>query len=207
MYGYATEQIFGVVEKTKVVTLWGARCRFTVTAKLYSLAGQSPYFSLTGWYRELNSRDQPRAGGAEGGGQCHDLIREHFPDLAEYIKWHLCAVHSGPMHYVANGVYWLKENNRPYFASTTVLGEVAGDENFWPTYDRIGQEDQLRCLPDDGESFGEDYRPYDPQARLAYAQAFLEQRLPVLRDQFQQAMRLLLGEKAVARALEFQPTK
>ena len=38
------------------------------------------------------------------GGCQHDAIAKHFPDLAKYIKWHLCGS-DGPMHYVANTVY------------------------------------------------------------------------------------------------------
>lgn len=37
-------------------------------------------------------------------GCIHDEIRKHFPELAQYIKWHLCDT-SGPMHYIANTVY------------------------------------------------------------------------------------------------------
>jgi hypothetical protein len=41
------------------------------------------------------------------GGCCHDEVREHFPELAHLIKWHLCST-DGPMHYVANTVYHAK---------------------------------------------------------------------------------------------------
>lgn len=43
------------------------------------------------------------------GGCIHDLIAEHFPELAPFIKWHLCST-DGPMHYVANTVYWTDEH-------------------------------------------------------------------------------------------------
>lgn len=38
------------------------------------------------------------------GGCCHEDIAKHFPELAPYIKWHLCAS-DGPMHYFANTMY------------------------------------------------------------------------------------------------------
>lgn len=38
------------------------------------------------------------------GGCQHELIAEHFPELAHLIKWHLCSS-DGPMHYAANTVY------------------------------------------------------------------------------------------------------
>lgn len=56
-----------------------------------------PSFSVTGDIRDKRGRDA-------GGGCCHDLIAEVFPELAPLIKWHLCST-DGPMHYVANTVY------------------------------------------------------------------------------------------------------
>lgn len=38
------------------------------------------------------------------GGCIHDEIARCFPELAPYIKWHLCSS-DGPMHYIANTVY------------------------------------------------------------------------------------------------------
>lgn len=42
----------------------------------------------------------------DSGGCVHDEIRTHFPELAPFIKWHLTST-DGPMHYVANTMYWL----------------------------------------------------------------------------------------------------
>lgn len=41
------------------------------------------------------------------GGCCHDEVREAFPELAPFIKWHLCST-DGPMHYIANTLFWAK---------------------------------------------------------------------------------------------------
>lgn len=38
------------------------------------------------------------------GGCCHEEIAKRLPELAKYIKWHLCDVNS-PMHYLANTIY------------------------------------------------------------------------------------------------------
>lgn len=38
------------------------------------------------------------------GGCLHKEIAEFFPELANLIKWHLCAT-GGPMHYISNTVY------------------------------------------------------------------------------------------------------
>lgn len=39
----------------------------------------------------------------------HDEIREHFPELAPFIKWHLMSTDE-PLHYVANTVYHADEH-------------------------------------------------------------------------------------------------
>ena len=41
----------------------------------------------------------------EAGGCMHEEIAQVFPELAPFIKWHLCES-DGPMHYVANSLYW-----------------------------------------------------------------------------------------------------
>lgn len=40
----------------------------------------------------------------EFGGCCHDEIVNRHPELAPYIKWHLCSS-DGPMHYLGNAIY------------------------------------------------------------------------------------------------------
>ena len=40
------------------------------------------------------------------GGADHALIVEHFPSLKPLIDCHLWGVGEGPMHYIANAVYW-----------------------------------------------------------------------------------------------------
>lgn len=40
----------------------------------------------------------------------HDTIDKHFPELAPYIKWHLTSS-DGPMHYIANTVYFANERD------------------------------------------------------------------------------------------------
>ncbi len=39
-----------------------------------------------------------------GGGCIHEEIAKHLPELAPYIKWHLCSTDE-PMHYIANAIY------------------------------------------------------------------------------------------------------
>ena len=54
--------------------------------------------------------DIQRNGREYAGGCCHDEVAERFPELAPFIKWHLCSS-DGPMHYVANTLYWLRAGN------------------------------------------------------------------------------------------------
>lgn len=43
------------------------------------------------------------------GGCCHELIVELFPKFEKYIKWHLTST-DGPMYYIENTLYHVKEN-------------------------------------------------------------------------------------------------
>ena len=55
-------------------------------------------FAITGTIRVPKQRDSAACG-------ClHDEVAAAFPELAPFIKWHLCSS-DGPMHYVANTKY------------------------------------------------------------------------------------------------------
>lgn len=59
---------------------------FAITAEIYRVG------------KRIGQRDWDSCG-------ClHDKIAKHFPELAPYIKWHLCSS-DGPMHYIANTLY------------------------------------------------------------------------------------------------------
>ena len=66
-------------------------------------------------------------------GCLHDEIRERIPELAPFIKWHLCST-DGPLHYVANTVYHAGE----YQATLRVSGgkerdlDAARRSAIWP---------------------------------------------------------------------------
>lgn len=98
----------------------------------------------------------------------HDEIAQRFPDLAPYIKWHLCST-DGPLHYIGNSLYWAgksgwcggKPNDPPnldHFRSTAIWSE-AGEE--------------ILELPDD------------------WLVSKLENRLPALMVEFQEAVESL----------------
>lgn len=56
-------------------------------------------------------------------GCLHNEIAKHFPELEQYIKWHLCST-DGPMHYIANTTYHAQNGNLEYARSTAVWPEA-----------------------------------------------------------------------------------
>ena len=81
-----------------------------------------------------------------GCGCCHDEVRQHFPELAGLIRWHLMGTDQ-PMHYVANAVYWaghteyrrseFRKDSKPtdppnieHLKSTIVYGALHTDKDF-----------------------------------------------------------------------------
>lgn len=101
---------------------------------------QAPHFSVTieilppGWFE---GRD------IVGGGADHETVAKYYPNLAKIIRWHLVAWPNNPMHYVANGRFWLEkllgisqyktetyENPERAFRSTVLMGIHDSDEAF-----------------------------------------------------------------------------
>jgi len=66
-----------------------------------------PYFSITGSVYDKDTGDR-RDSYIDSCGCIHDQIAEHFPELAHLIRWHLTDDDATPMHYIANGAYWLE---------------------------------------------------------------------------------------------------
>lgn len=93
---------------------------------------QEPYFSLTG---EIQRQARNNRWMEDSGGQLHDELIKHFPQLREIADWHLVSP-AGPMHYIANAKYWLdvwdnyqEGSEKPFdaFASTIVWGALPGE--------------------------------------------------------------------------------
>lgn len=74
-----------------------------------------------------------------GAGRVHDEIGMAFPDLKPLLKWHGCHT-DGPLHYVANTVYYVKEGNLD-LARETAIWPDATDEDLC----REGLEDRLKA--------------------------------------------------------------
>jgi len=81
---------------TKRVDIDGTPCEMTVQVRFDDECGNGHNtFSITA---DIRGR------GIDMGGCLHDEIREHFPELAHLIRWHLVST-DGPMHYIANTTY------------------------------------------------------------------------------------------------------
>ncbi len=69
-------------------------------------------FSITG------STPETRSNGGMAG--CiHDFIEEQKPEFRDLIKWHLCSS-DGPMYYIENTLYHVKEGNIGYAKSCAI---------------------------------------------------------------------------------------
>lgn len=136
---------------------------FVAKAEIVSRSGQRPYFGVTG---DLRERGKWVAGGC-----MHDEVREYFPELAPYLRWHLTST-DGPMHYLANAMYHAgfclgmeSRRNLEYLASTIIYGAVEGDTAV-------------------------DLEKLDGSSLLV----FLTNRFPALMQQFKADMAALFGE-------------
>lgn len=119
-------------------------------------------------------------------GCLHEEISRAFPELAPYIKWHMTFT-DGPMHYIANGLFWLDlwkaslDSSHPkhkdeyvtrygstklleYFKSTIIYG--------W------GHEDEFEIIKD----------VFFEKLPLDVIQKWLENRLPHLMNRFMEDM-------------------
>ena len=95
-YFYDNQQQYKVVAKVR----HDDECRnghntFSITGTLYSTRAEK--------YADV-LKDKNIMWYSEGCGCIHDEIVKAIPQLAPYIKWHLCST-DGPMHYIANTIY------------------------------------------------------------------------------------------------------
>ena len=74
-------------------------------------------FAITGEVYEKGQRE------AVAGGCLHEDIATHFPELAPFIKWHLTST-DGPLHYLANSMYWAKQGDLKHAQSCAIWYEA-----------------------------------------------------------------------------------
>jgi len=146
-------------------TAWreiGPHRRMRVVYGMRVQVGQEPYFSITGEQERQTSRGwEPDAFG-----QMRDEIREHFPELASLVMWHLVKEDSGPLFYLENGEDWRwqavagKPGALEHFKTTILYGADPSDE-------------------------GEDHDLADAEE----IRVWLVRRLPAVMERFRAAMR------------------
>ena len=110
----------------------------------FAITGEIDRLSGTRWIDDI-------------GGCIHDEIVRHFPELAGFIKWHICST-DGPMHYVANTMYHASERDH--------WGTLKGEVRAWET-SIVFDNNPIRHTPGRGfvkwlkESGPGHGRPYD----------------------------------------------
>ena len=82
-----------------IETEWVKRADETWIMARYGF--HNDYFSITGETRDHRGME-------DSCGCIHKDIAQAFPELKDLIKWHLTDAMGVPMHYIANGVYWLQ---------------------------------------------------------------------------------------------------
>ena len=118
-----------LVENENSVDVW-------VQVQIEKLQGnQDAYFSI-----RARRKDK-----WDSGGFCADYetVRKYFPELERYIRWHLTGVKTGPVHYIANALYWAGHSghcdgftnsppNEGHLKNTIVYGAVPEDNEVNP---------------------------------------------------------------------------
>ena len=144
------------VTKTLLVAdRYAHRSRLTAEARI------DKYFAITG--------DLSQKGHIYACGCLHDEVAKYVPEFAPFVKWHLVDAEGTPMHYIANGMYHVREGKIDYFKSTVVWGEVPNDSVV---------ETEYGCIENIPAGVLKDY---------------LIERLPYLQEAFKQDMRKFFG--------------
>ena len=125
---------------TKRVDIDGIPCKMTVQVRHDDQCGNGHNtFAITA---DIIGR------GIEMGGCLHDDIREHFPEFAHLIKWHLAST-DGPMHYIANTTYLASDTKWNGEPKTPDI-EAARRTAIWPdaTLEQLQSEKALTARLD-----------------------------------------------------------
>lgn len=153
--------------------------RFSINSKdwgeLYYTAKLINYFSITGQDKSFTHKNPNVAG-------CiHDELKNTYWN--KFVKWHLFTLDKGPMHYIANALYWLQFtkpytpkqiNNFQIFLDHIVRGETKFD-----TFDVLEELRQIDSRSYYGEETHEDKE---------YVINFLNERFNDLNNSFIAAM-------------------
>lgn len=103
-----TEQVLAANTWSKLIggKPYGERkqVQLNVTAQLVKRAGNEyPYYSITGEVKKIDKRYRDPIITA---GCIHDIILEHYPELAPLVTVHVSEADGTPIHAEANSRYW-----------------------------------------------------------------------------------------------------
>jgi hypothetical protein len=137
-------------QTTKEFSENGQKYRMTVDYGFHSFPNQEPYFSITADIDRWNGFRWVE----DSGGCLHEEISKQFPELEYLIKWYLCSLVSGPMHYVANAVFWWEqfcldstdEKSLNNFKHTIVYGTTPFDNLDLAGKDKVAFENDIPTL-------------------------------------------------------------
>ena len=87
------------MKQTKTVTKTFTEGKHTYEIKVFLKLDK--YFSMTG---EIGLKGEE----PDTLGMINWEIEKHFPELMHLAKWHLFDRETGPMHYIANTMYWAR---------------------------------------------------------------------------------------------------
>lgn len=57
------------------------------------------------------------------GGTNHETVEKYFPEYRELTRFHLCST-DGPLHYIANSMYWAKQGNLEHARACAIWGDA-----------------------------------------------------------------------------------
>jgi hypothetical protein len=103
----------------------GKRYRITVQARYDDSCGNG--YNSFGLTATIDRQTKNGHWTDHAGGCCHNEIAKHFPELTPLIKWHLTSS-NGPLHYVANTLYWIGLDNLEFARNCAVWPDATPEQ-------------------------------------------------------------------------------
>lgn len=187
-----------VITKTKAIKYDGKAAKINVFIRHDDKCGNGHNsFSITG---EIYAAGD-RAGDPSMCGCIHEEIGKRFPELKPLIKWHLTST-DGPMHYVANTVYFAGDVD--HNGNTPTSKKQIRNGKTGKLVCRLKEKGTVPCLVDsDDDSNGKERELEKARSAAVWPDATdeeltspglkerLEARLPALMVEFKEAVESL----------------
>lgn len=120
-----------------IATRYGAGAMITVQVRYDDQCGNGHNtFSITA---DVVTPASKRRNDVQACGMLHDDIEKKFPILAPFLKFHLCSS-DGPMYYVENTVYHVRQGKLDYARSTAIWPDATDEDLTAP-----GLEERLKA--------------------------------------------------------------